>query len=192
MFKKILPLIKIIFPEKEILESDVLKFYSSKQEKGIFYLFNFKDIKGAIHQFKYRNNESATSIFQKSTLKFLQGKLSNAENYVITSIPETKIRERVDGFSHLDLICNYVSDNLNNVEYVKTLSFQKKVLRQSQLSSFKDRHENIKDSMKLEKFTDKKVILFDDIFTSGATLNEAKRVLLADRIKIDLVFTIAH
>ena len=192
MFKFLLPLIKIIFPEKEILEKDVLKMYSQRQEKGVYYLFSFKDVKDTIHQFKYRSNKTAISVFQKSALKFLHNKLSDRENYVITSIPETKIRERVDGFSHLDLICNYVSKNLNNVEYVKTLSFQKKVLRQSQLRNFKDRHENIKESMKLNKTVEKKIILFDDIFTSGATLNEAKRVLLENGMDIHLVFTIAH
>ena len=66
----------------------------------------------------------------------------------------------------------------------------------SEITSSKEkRFENVKNSFDIknpEKIKGKNVILFDDVLTSGATLNEAKKVLKKAGAKKIIFMVLAH
>ena len=64
---------------------------------------------------------------------------------------------------------------------------------QSTLSQ-KQRKDNVKNVYKLvnkEKISNKKIIIFDDIYTTGSTVNEISKILKQNGAKEIIVLTIA-
>ena len=65
---------------------------------------------------------------------------------------------------------------------------------QQSLLTKKQRQENVKQVYKVineQKIKDKRIILFDDIYTTGATANECAKMLKENGAKEVLVFTLA-
>ena len=66
--------------------------------------------------------------------------------------------------------------------------------RDKKTETKKQRKENIRKAFEIrnvEKVKDKKIILFDDIYTTGATVNECSRILKLAGAREILVLTIA-
>jgi len=56
------------------------------------------------------------------------------------------------------------------------------------------RQKNVKNAYQIKnakKIQDKKIILFDDVYTTGATANECKRILEQVKVKEVLILTLA-
>jgi competence protein ComFC len=69
---------------------------------------------------------------------------------------------------------NYIADALN----LPIIDCIQKVVHTQTQSNLKglDRINNVKNSFKItQPLTDKKIIVFDDIFTTGSTINEVAR-----------------
>jgi predicted amidophosphoribosyltransferase len=84
---------------------------------------------------------------------------------------------------------NFIYWEKNNLKKIKNTTPQFKI------KSKEDRKKNIEDSLKIKnpkKIKGKNILLFDDILTTGATLNEAKKVLKKAGAKKIVFMVIAH
>ena len=91
------------------------------------------------------------------------------------------------------LIARELSKKLNLKLVKNSLYKTKNVMEQSKLSK-EDREKNIQGvySLKNSKLLEnKKILLVDDIFTTGSTVNECCKVLLSAKPSEITVFTIA-
>jgi competence protein ComFC len=107
---------------------------------------------------------------------FSRPELKNKE-ILLVPLPLSKKRENWRGFNQAELIAhNFNSDHNYKINF--DLKKIKNTKTQSSLDE-KSRTENIKDcfSWTGENLKDKQIILIDDVVTTGATLNEAARVL---------------
>lgn len=161
------------------------KVYSPIEYKGI--------IKDAIYKYKYKNNAYMYKLFGRLLMNYLNDfKLNDID--VIVPVPLHRSKLRTRGFNQAALISKYISRNLNiNIEN-NNLIRQKKTLIQNKLNKY-ERIENIKDAFKVkcsEKFKDKKILLIDDIYTTGATVNECSRILLRSGAEEVNILTIAN
>jgi ComF family protein len=109
------------------------------------------------------------------------------KNFIVIPIPLSKKRLRWRGFNQAELIARDFSEYFNyeiNIENLKRIKYQRP---QAELSE-SERLENIKSSFAWmgdnksddglnEKLKERTIILIDDVLTTGATLNEAARVL---------------
>ena len=92
-----------------------------------------------------------------------------------------------------ELIARKLANNLKIELLTDSLIKQKNTLPQSTLSK-KQREENVKTVYKIknkQKIKNKKIILLDDIYTTGATAEECSKILKQNGAKEILVLTIA-
>lgn len=132
-------------------------------------------LKELILQFKYNKNFAAGEVL----VQLIENKLINIEKeYYITYIPMSKLSFKQRGFNQ----CKYIAEELgfrNNIKVIETLKKIKETKDQKTLTK-QERFSNLKGSFALIDETcvkAKKIILVDDVITTGATLEEAIRVL---------------
>ena len=93
-------------------------------------------------------------------------------------IPLTKKRERRRGFNQAEILAKHLA-NFLNLDYGSLLMKTGETRPQAEIQNRKERLENIKGAFEVKK--DASVpwfaIIVDDISTTGATMNEAARVL---------------
>ena len=147
------------------------EFYSIFKYEGI--------IRDTLIKYKFQNKAYLYKTFSKIILnnKKICGILKKYD--IIIPVPIHKKRKHQRGYNQTELIAREIANNTNLQLENKVLFKQKNVISQSELSKI-DRKENIKNAFmiqNIEKIKNKKVIIFDDIYTTGSTVNECARVL---------------
>ena len=111
----------------------------------------------------------------------------------IIAVPISKKRKKQRGYNQSELIAQAIAKKAS-IEYNnQCLMKTKNIIEQSKLNK-EERQKNIQGVYQLQKgerLTNKRILLVDDIYTTGSTVNECSRILkLAQPTKID-VLTIA-
>jgi len=99
--------------------------------------------------------------------------------FVIQPIPLTKIKYNERGFNQAKIISAFFQ-KFFHFPIVDLLIRKKETLAQAQLGSLGGRYRNVRGAFQVvnkKHLNDKKVILVDDVVTSGSTVKEAARVL---------------
>lgn len=147
-------------------------------------------IKKIIHNFKYNN---AKYLF-KPMAKYMTDCYNkfNMQADVIVPIPLFKKRLKERGYNQAFKLGEEIGKVLN-LPIINGLERIKDTPTQTTLD-FKDRKNNVKGAFKaLDKtFKGKNVLLIDDVYTSGATLKEACKVLKSSGANKIYVLTLAH
>lgn len=169
-------------------------------------------LREAIHQFKYQSVESLKKPLTELLVKYLKkenlieklrcptpGKPGVGHRSCLVPIPLTWRRKLNRGFNQSELLAMEISKYLN-LPVTNLLKRKKFAAPQAKIHDWKERKENISGAfilntdLKIIPFIDdrqlmgqfgniKKVILVDDVSTSGATLEEAARVLKEAGVK---------
>lgn len=104
------------------------------------------------------------------------------KDYLFLAIPLHPSRERWRGFNQSKEIAKILSGELK-IEFLKDVLYRKKKTKpQVELKNFQERKENLSEAFwinpsKIPLLQKKKIILIDDVFTSGATLQSAAKIL---------------
>ena len=133
------------------------------------------------------------SLWQKFLNKY-QKKYVQFEIYdIIIPVPISKKRNKERGYNQSLLIAREIAKNENVKLRNNVILKVKNNNTQSKLNK-EERAENVKNVYKItnnKEIIDKNILLIDDIFTTGATLNECSKMLKqASAKKVD-VLTIA-
>ena len=176
--------------------------------KGLFAAGQYENpiIKEMIHLFKYQSVESlkkplAELIIVYITKELLTNKLTNS---VLVPIPLTLRRKMSRGFNQSELLTKEIGRFLN-CPVINLLKRKKFTSPQAEISDWQKRKENISGAFALKKNprilsttcpqnyrflesivleqTYPKIILIDDVSTSGSTLEEAARILKEAGVK---------
>lgn len=145
-----------------------------------------------IKQLKFQNKKYLSKTFSNFIVaKFLQ---QNIDVDFVIPVPLSLERLRQRGYNQSQLLCQSFIDN--NILDVKTniLSRVKNTKSQTHLTK-SDRKLNIKDAFKVEdkqQIKGKNILLVDDIYTTGSTLNECAIVLLKNGAKSVFAITLAN
>jgi ComF family protein len=129
-----------------------------------------------IKTFKYQYLQNINKILVNILAQQL-AKL-NLENIIITNIPLHKKKKRQRGFDQTEVLAKNLSKKIN-VPYLNLLKRNKFTKAQAQLSKA-ERQKNVSDAFVVNNInfeTNKTIILIDDVATTGATLNQAAKVL---------------
>ncbi len=105
--------------------------------------------------------------------------LKNPQDYLILPIPLTKERLKRRGFNQSAELAKVLAESLKIPLETEVLLKTKETFPQAILSE-KEREENVKGVFAVEqkeKIFQKKILLVDDIFTTGATMKEAAKKL---------------
>lgn len=111
----------------------------------------------------------------------------------IIPVPISIKRRKERGYNQSGLIARELAKRTNLEYNKKSLIKKKNIIEQSKLNR-EQREKNIKGVYKLqnrETLKNKKILLLDDIYTTGSTVNECCRVLAQAEPKYIGVVTIA-
>ena len=136
-------------------------------------------IKNAIQNMKFKRRMWISYEFGKTLCSTVKKEYGDIDFDMILYVPMTPISERVRGFNQSAEIAQVISKNLGIPVCDKVL--YKKAGRKTQSGlNRKDRIENIKNAFIVrhpELIVDKTILLIDDVFTTGSTVNECARTL---------------
>ncbi|MEE9500207.1 MAG: ComF family protein [Candidatus Omnitrophota bacterium] len=140
----------------------------------------YKDtIKECIHLFKYKGYIGLIDIFRDIMIDFVKKHDIHKNVDLIVPVPiyPTKKRERT--YNHAEILARSLSKNFTIPINAKNLKKIKWTQSQSELGREK-RLKNVKDTFLIVDkgaFSDKCVLLVDDVYTTGTTINECAKVL---------------
>ena len=162
-----------------------------------FYLFKYKkDIRQNIIKYKFDEKSYLYKSFSELFIRDEQFTNRFIENYdIIIPVPIHKNRLKSRGYNQSELIAKDIAKRCGK-DYCKDVLIKKNnIVAQSSLDDKLDRIRNIKNAFVCGKNAElvkgKKVALFDDVFTTGATVNECAKVLKENGASFVGVFTIA-
>ena len=167
--------------QTENYEEDVSKNFSEHN-----YFFKYENvIRSQILALKFQEKPY---VYKTITyfLKNMQKSFENLKKYdIIIVVPISKRRKSDRGYNQSELIAREISKIIKVPIAKKILYKSKNTVPQSSLNK-KQREENAKGAYKAKKdvkLYDKKILLIDDIYTTGSTLNECAKCLMKIGIK---------
>ncbi|MEK7626557.1 MAG: ComF family protein [Patescibacteria group bacterium] len=155
-----------------------------------------------IHTFKYGKIEAAAEPLISVLVEYLSASFKNnkpeIKNFVLIPIPLHPKKRRKRGFNQALIIAERLKARLDifrEITIVSDALFKKESNKsQTEQKDYASRENNVRGSFglrKLELIAGKNIFLVDDVFTSGATMREAVRVLKSAGAKKIIAITIA-
>lgn len=112
---------------------------------------------------------------------------------IIIPVPISQKRKKERGYNQSELIAKEIAQS-TSIEYNKNCLLKtRNIIEQSKLNK-EERQKNIQGVYKLKNqkmLQNKKILLIDDIYTTGSTVNECSRILQQAHPKKVDVFTLA-
>jgi ComF family protein len=194
--------------EKKITPDGRICFDCRRKSKldGLLVAASYKNnvISGSVHNYKYRFVEDLHIPLGKILIRaFLNSELSLPD--LIVPVPLHPRRLRYRGFNQAELLADYLSDNLSpgfSIPAAGSLIIRRRYTApQMKIKNYSLRQKNLEgafevakksDRNKMQPLENKKILLVDDIATTGATLFECARVLKAAGAKEVLAIVIAR
>lgn len=112
---------------------------------------------------------------------------------IILPVPISKKRYKQRGYNQTELIAREIGKRTDIELVTNCLYKEKNNVPQSTLNK-EDRIENVKNAYIIKNskiIKGKRVIILDDIYTTGSTVNECSKLLKQNNVKEILVMTIA-
>ncbi len=158
------------------------------------YLFQYGgEIRNAILNYKFNEKpyiyRTFVNFLKNSEKMYVQIKKYD----IIIPVPISKKRLKQRGYNQSAIISKNIAKNFNLEHNDRILTKIRDNKMQSSLDK-EDREKNVRDVYsvtKTEKIKGKKILLIDDIFTTGNTVNECSRVLKNAGATEVGIFTIA-
>ncbi len=152
-------------------------------------------IKKAIYKFKYGKKPYMSKAFGALILdRLLENDIDEHDIDIIVPVPLHRIKLIKRGFNQAEVLGKYISNVLDIPLSVNNLVRKNRTSRQNKLDKL-ERQKNIEGAFKVRKkelFKDMSILLVDDIFTTGATVDECSKILLnagAKEIKVLCIAT---
>ena len=146
------------------------------------------DIQELLYQYKFKNRKNLSFYFAKYLSEIIS--LYYPES-IIVPVPGRKIVKKNKGWEHIDLIANILK-----IKY--KLPVQKILIRKGKKAqktlSREERAENLQKNVRKKKKIKKlpkNVVLIDDVFTTGTTINECAGILKKAGVEKIFSLTIA-
>ncbi len=150
-------------------------------------------VKELVHLFKYKGKTVLAKIFSKLMIDYMKDNPEIANVDLITVVPLHKERLRCREFNQSLLIANPISKEYsiplkNTLEKTRRTRYQNELLKSERLK-------NLEDAFSVSPTTEikgKRILLIDDIITTGSTLGECAKTLLNGGAKSVACFTLAR
>jgi len=155
-------------------------------------------VRKIIWYIKYKNALSLIRIIGKRMSQKLSPTLSTDYKHLLIPIPIRPNRLRKRGYNQAELLAMAIKDNDKSMSF-RIASNVLYIIRDTEIQSgIKDREtrlRNLKGFFGLKNkslIKNQRVILVDDVTTTGATINEARKLLLRNGAASVRAFTVAH
>lgn len=148
-------------------------------------LWIYKDeVKESIYRFKYQNRQEYARYYGMELVRIYGGWIKKCQIEAIVPIPLHKARRRHRGFNQAELVAKEIGKQMEIPVYANLLIRTKNTRAQKQLND-EERKNNLKKAFKsrINEVQLNHILLVDDIYTTGSTINEAARALKKAGVK---------
>ncbi|MBI3638586.1 ComF family protein [Candidatus Wolfebacteria bacterium] len=173
-----------------IPEFEKICHFNSKYLLAAATNYNDPVIQNLIHYFKYKGFENIAPFLSEVLIKYTESVIRNLKparpaggleirNFLIIPIPLHPSRQRERGFNQSELLAKNIAVYYS-IPLINNLKRIRKNEHQVSLKDYGKRIKNIAGCFSIknpEEIAGKNIILIDDVFTSGATMNEAVEIL---------------
>ncbi len=170
--------------------------YLTKNFDTHMYLFDYQGIiRQKILQYKFGEKTYISRCFSKVILndKKICRFLKNYD--IIIPVPISIKRKKKRGYNQSELIAKQLAKQMRNLKYIPKVLYKiKDTIPQSILDKEK-RIENIRGAYYIkngEILKNRKILLIDDIYTTGSTVNECSKIVKQAGAKEIGIFTLAR
>ena len=174
---------------QEIIQSDEHIFDCA------YAVYDFNEIiQPLIHELKYNEMRNIAKFLGKQASKFILENPTFPKIDYIIPVPLHKVKKRSRGFNQAELLTKEISRNCNFTHLPKVMLRNRFTTTQTQLGRI-ERHKNVSAAFDLRKakiIQGKNILLVDDVFTTGATVNSISNVLKSNGVSRIIVLTIAR
>jgi ComF family protein len=149
-------------------------------EKAYYSVFYNRFIKDKIHAFKYKGKIHLYKAFGHMMITTIYQYNLQGEIDAIAFVPMHRRKEALRGYNQAKLLGEYLAKELKKPLLKKNLVKIKDTKDQNKLSKV-ERRVNLMDSFKginSHQFSGKKILLVDDIITTGTTISECGKALV--------------
>ncbi len=147
-----------------------------------------------LQTFKYQGQKSLASFFSQKLMEFIHRHLDRAQIHDVVSVPMEAGQQNERGFNQAALLSKAVAKQLQKPDRSRFLIKKKSRQHQSLLNK-RERTLNIEGSFAARAnhpFLGKKILLIDDILTTGSTASECAKVLKSAGAVSVTVLTVAR
>lgn len=169
--------------------------YNDKNFKKHLYILKYEGIiRQRILDYKFKEKSYLHRSFSEMILNSKKNIEFIKEYDVLIPVPIHKDRMKIREYNQSELIAKDLVHGIKDIKLENSVIIKNKnIVAQSSLNR-KQRENNIKDVYQIkniEKIINKKVLLLDDIYTTGSTVNECSKVLKEAGCKEVGIITIA-
>ena len=177
------------------LDITKIEEYSNRYFSQHAYIYKYdKEIRSLLLNYKFNEKSYLYKTIAKLILenekicKFME------EFDFIVPVPLHKKKLNQRGYNQCELVLKEVKKNIKGIEFKTNVLIKiKNTVAQSTLSK-QEREQNIKQVYKVKDIKNiegRKILIFDDIYTTGNTANECAKVLMENNAKSVGIFTFA-
>ena len=133
---------------------------------NIYYVWDYnKEFKRLIYSYKYNHRKIMAKLIAELIKEEFYYVLKREKIDIVVSVPVSRKRKNERGYNQVDEILNCLKVNYVRIERVKNTKKMAEILDEE------ERNRNI-------DLSNKKILILDDIVTTGATLREIKNSIL--------------
>lgn len=162
------------------LQIDNYEEEKTKNYDEHIYVFKYEGIiREEIIKYKFNEKSYNYKMFANILLSEKNTCYKIQQYDIILPVPISKTRRKERGYNQSELIAKEISQKLNK-QYSKNILYKTKNTTAQSTLNKEQREQNAKgvyEISNIEKIKNKKVLLVDDIYTTGSTVNECCRIL---------------
>ena len=154
--------------------------------------FDYEEVHSSIYRFKFKSAKKDGDGFGEVMALFLEKEklqwLGSIEYMIPVPLHTKRLKQR--GFNQSEEICKSLSKRIG-IDYKSDRLYRIKHVKPQRILSAKQRKNNVKDIFLADNCEGHTILLIDDVFTTGTTVNECSRELYRKGAKEVYVFTLA-
>jgi ComF family protein len=158
-------------------------------------LYHFSPlIQSLIHEFKYNDMINIGKFLAVQAVEFIQTRADFPEIDCVIPVPLHRVKKRARGFNQSEVISKIIARNCG-FEHLPNVVQRKKFTQTQTMLGRTERKENVSNAFVLKnsrKIKGKNILLVDDVFTTGATVNSISNLLKNNGVSKIYVLTIAR
>lgn len=180
---------------RNLTDEDIQRLHTPTLYRGTHTLYTYRDtsIRALVWQLKYKGDGRASTLLAYGLKEFMLKDIH--ETHLLIPIPLSKQRFRTRGFNQVTLVAEVALQGLPHLAFASDVLIRLEVKTPQTKLTRQERLKNLKGVFAVRNPTlvqGKRILLLDDVVTTGATLDEARAVLLNAGAKEVTCIALAH